>query len=183
MQFQRVQIEGVRLVEPEPRADERGLFARVYCAAEFHAEGIENQFVQVNESFSPHAGTLRGLHLQVAPDGEAKLVRCIRGAAFDVLVDLRERSPTFGQWFGAELTAESRRMMFVPRGCAHGYLTLQPDTQLIYFTSSPYRPASERIVRWDDPYFAIRWPRQPSILSEKDRDAPDFDPDHHRSGY
>lgn len=183
MRFHPIPIEGARLVDLEPRVDARGLFARLYCADEFRAEGIEYQFLQANDSFSPQAGTLRGLHLQVAPDGEEKLVRCTRGAAYDVILDLRESSSTFGQWFGVELNGENRRMMFVPRGCAHGFMTLEPDTELIYFASSRYCAASERIVRWNDPRFGIRWPTHPTVLSEKDRDASDYSPADHRSGY
>ena len=183
MRFLPTAVEGARLIELEPRADERGFFARLFCAGEFAAEGLETGFRQVNDALSHAAGTLRGLHYQVAPAGEVKLVRCLRGAAFDVLVDLRAGSPSFGRWAGAELTAGNRRMMYVPRGCAHGYLTLEPDTELLYFASDPYAAAQERALRWDDPAIGIAWPRPPAIISDKDRTARTFDAAYHASGY
>ncbi len=183
MRFLPTTVEGARLVELEPRTDERGFFARMFCAGEFAAEGLETSFRQVNDALSHTAGTLRGLHYQVAPAGEVKLVRCLRGAAFDVLVDLRAGSPSFGRWAGAELTSGNRRMMHVPRGCAHGYLTLEPDTELLYFASDPYVAAHERALRWDDPAIGIAWPRPAAVISDKDRTAPAFDAAYHASGY
>lgn len=183
MQFQPTGVDAAWVVALEPCADSRGFFARVFCRDEFNARGLESSFDQVNDALSSAAGTLRGLHYQTAPHGEAKLVRCVHGAAFDVLVDLRESSPTFGRWFGLELTAENRRMLYIPRGCAHGYLTLEPDTELIYFSSTAYNGESERVLRWNDPRFSIAWPREPAVISEKDDNAPDYARAFHSSGY
>ncbi len=183
MRFQEIGIEGARLVEIDSRADARGFFARVFCTEEFRSEGLEHGFVQVNDALSHEAFTLRGLHYQIAPAGEAKLVRCLAGAAFDVMVDLRPVSRSFGRWYGAELTAVNRRMLFIPRGCAHGYMTLAPETELLYFASHPYAATQERVLRWDDPRFAIAWPHPPAVISEKDRAAPAYDADHHAPGY
>ena len=130
------------------------------------------QFVQVNNSLSARKGTLRGMHYQLAPKAETKVVRCIRGALYDVILDLRQGSPTFGQSFGAELSAENRRMMYVPKGFAHGFFTLTDDTEAFYFVDEFYAPERERGIRWDDPRFAIAWPAQPAVLSEKDRGLP-----------
>ncbi len=155
----------------------------MFCAEEFGRQGLDGTVSQVNTSASAHAGTLRGMHYQVAPHGEAKLVKCIRGAVFDVVLDLREGSATFGRWAGATLTPENRLMMYAPKGCAHGFLTLEDDTEMLYTASAPYQGAAERIIRWNDPKFAIAWPRQPAVLSPKDQDAGDYDPPLHRSGY
>jgi dTDP-4-dehydrorhamnose 3,5-epimerase len=176
-------VEGAYLVEPEPRGDERGFFARLFDADEFETHGLASRFPQINNSLSRYAGTLRGLHYQIAPAGEAKLLRCVRGAVFDVVLDLRERSPTFGRWAGKTLTPANLLMMYVPAGCAHGFLTLEPDTEVIYLASTPYVGAQERIIRWNDPKFAIDWPRAPVVLSDKDRNGGDYDPSYHRSGY
>lgn len=183
MRYQATAVDGAMVVSLEERADDRGFFARVFCATEFADHGLEGAISQINNSFSVHAGTLRGMHYQVAPHGEAKLVRCVRGAAYDVVIDLREGSATFGQWAGETLTADNRLMMYVPKGCAHGFLTLEDGTEMLYPASAPYHGPSERILRWDDPRFRVAWPRSPSVLSDKDRAAPDYDPEHHRSGY
>lgn len=176
-------VDGCFVIEPDRRGDARGFFSRVFDAATFADAGLAANFVQVNNSLSSEAGTLRGLHYQVAPHGEVKLLRCIAGSIFDVVLDLRDGSPTFGKWAGAELSATNRRLMYVPRGCAHGFLTLAPDSEVIYFADTPYAGGYERIVRWDDPRFAIEWPRRPAVLSDKDRTAPDFDSIWHASGY
>jgi dTDP-4-dehydrorhamnose 3,5-epimerase len=170
-------IAGARLLEPEPFADERGTFMRLFCARTFAAEGMESHFVQANEAQSHAAFTLRGLHMQAAPAGETKLVRCVRGAVFDVLADLRPASPSYRRWFGIELSDANRRVLYVPRGCAHGYMTLRPDSAVLYFASHAYAPEHERVLRWDDPAFAIAWPHPPRVISQKDRCAPDYDPD------
>jgi len=183
VKFHPTGIEGCFVVEPTPRGDHRGFFARVFDETLFRDQGLAHRFVQVNNSLSVEAGTLRGLHYQVAPSGEDKLVRCVGGAVFDVVLDLRSESATFGCWAAAELTAENRRLMYAPKGCAHGFLTLEPNSELIYFASSAYVGADERIVRWDDKRFDIRWPRPPAVLSNKDREAPDYDPASHLSGY
>ena len=168
-------VHGAYLVQPTPRSDERGFFARVWCTDEFAARGLSAAFVQCNDSLSLRRGTLRGLHYQVAPFAEVKLIRCVRGAVFDAIVDLRPESPTYLRWAGAELTAENRTMMYVPEGCAHGYLTLVDDTEVIYPVTCAYRPDAERGVRWNDPAFGIEWPHVgPITLSPKDRCWPDY---------
>jgi dTDP-4-dehydrorhamnose 3,5-epimerase len=179
MIFRETSIEGVHLIELERREDDRGFFARVFCEEEFRQHGLSTRFVQVNDSLAATRGTLRGMHYQLAPKAETKLVRCIRGALHDVVIDLREGSPSFGASFAAELSAENRRMMYVPKGFAHGFITLEPDSEAIYFSDEFYAPELERIIRWDDPRFAVDWPLEPVVLSHKDRSQTDFDPDHH----
>lgn len=168
MRLDPLSIDGAFLVHPDPVPDERGLFARVWCAEEFARHGISTLPVQSNTGFSPRAGTLRGLHYQVAPALEAKLVRCTRGGVFDVIVDLRDGSPTQGQWFGTELTADNRAGLYVPPLCAHGYLTLLPDTELEYLATAPYTPGAARGLRHDDPAIGIRWPAPVTVISERD---------------
>jgi dTDP-4-dehydrorhamnose 3,5-epimerase len=179
MKFHASPIEGVFLIEQEARGDERGFFARVFCEKEFAAAGLETRYVQMNNSLSASKGTLRGMHYQLAPAAEVKVVRCVRGRLFDVALDLREGSPTFGKYFGAELTAENRRLMYVPRGFAHGFLTLEENTEAIYLVSDFYAAERERGVRWNDPRFGIRWPATPEVLSDKDAKHRDFDPAFH----
>jgi len=179
MKFHQTPLEDARVVEPERRGDERGFFARLFCEREFAAAGLETRFVQANNSFSASAGTLRGLHYQLGDAAEVKLVRCIRGALFDAILDLRPDSASFGRWFGETLTAENRLMMYVPRGFAHAILTLEPDTEALYLVSAFYAPAGERGVRWNDPRFAIAWPVAPTEVSAKDSGWPDFDPAFH----
>ncbi len=179
MIFHETPVEGCRLIELEKRGDARGFFARVFCEREFGQAGLETRFVQANNSLTAEAGTLRGLHYQLPPAAEVKLVRAIRGALWDVVLDLRPDSESFGRWFGAELSAENRRMMLVPRGCAHAFVTLANDTEALYFVSAFYAPEEERGVRWNDPRFAIGWPRPPTTISDKDAAWPDFDPAFH----
>jgi dTDP-4-dehydrorhamnose 3,5-epimerase len=179
MIFQETPIHGAFLIDLEKRGDERGFFARAFCEKEFGAHGLATRFVQANNSLSAAAGTLRGMHYQLAPNAETKLVRCVRGRLFDVILDLREGSPTFGKSFGAELTAENRRMMYVPKGFAHGFITLEDDTEAFYFVDEFYAPGPERCVRWNDPKFRIEWPREPAVISDKDRNQKDFDPAWH----
>ena len=179
MIFTESELPGTYLVDLEKREDERGFFARSFCRKEFEAQGLEGDFVQMNASLSVEVGTLRGMHYQLPPAEEVKLVRCIAGALWDVVLDLRRDSPTFGRHVGAELSAQNRRMMYVPRGCAHGFLTLEPNSEVLYMVSAFYAPQSERGVRWDDPAFAIDWPQSPSVVSERDRGHPDFDPAQH----
>lgn len=176
MHFEPTPIEGAFLVDLDRRGDDRGFFARVFCAREFAAAGLAGQFVQINTSFSGRRGTLRGLHHQLPPAAEAKLVRCIQGALFDVVLDLRPASPSFRRWFGAELTAANRRMMYVPEGCAHGFLSLADGTETLYLASAFYQPDAERGIRFDDPAFAIDWPMAPVDVSAKDRAWPDYRP-------
>jgi dTDP-4-dehydrorhamnose 3,5-epimerase len=174
MKFTDTPIPGARLIEPEPRRDDRGFFARLWCREEFAAHGLSADFVQCNDSFSRDRGTLRGLHYQSEPHGEAKLVSCVRGRVFDVIVDLRPASAGYRQWFGAELTAENRLMVYVPAGCAHGYLTLEDASEVVYPVTAPYHPASERGLRWNDPAVGIAWPMEPLVISPKDREWPDL---------
>lgn len=167
------------MIDLEKRGDERGFFARVFCEKEFAQHGLATHFVQVNNSTSAQKGTLRGMHYQLAPAAETKLVRCIRGSLYDVILDLRRGSPTFGQSFGAELSAENRRMMYVPKGFGHGFITLTQDTEAFYFVDEFYAPQQERGVRWNDPRFKIQWPIAPTVISEKDGKWRDFDEAYH----
>jgi dTDP-4-dehydrorhamnose 3,5-epimerase len=179
MQFHKTPLPGSYVIELDKKGDERGFFARFYCTKEFAKQGLESDFVQVNNSLSVHQGTLRGIHYQLPPRGEAKLVRCIRGALWDVIVDLRPDSQTFGQWFGTELSADNRKMMYVPKGFGHAFITLEDNTEALYMVSEFYSPEHERGLRWDDPRFQIAWPAKPQVISDKDRSHPDFDPSYH----
>jgi dTDP-4-dehydrorhamnose 3,5-epimerase len=179
MKFTETPLVGAYLIDLEKRGDDRGFFARAFCEREFAAHGLVTRFVQINESLSAQRGTLRGMHYQLAPRAETKVVRCIRGALFDLILDLRRGSPTFGQSFGAELSAENRRMLYVPKGFAHGFVTLADDTGAFYLVDEFYAPELERGIRWDDPRFDLRWPVKPVVLSDKDRGHRDFDPAWH----
>jgi dTDP-4-dehydrorhamnose 3,5-epimerase len=176
MRFNESKVAGVYLIEPEPVADERGFFARTWCREEFAANGLNPELAQANISFNARKGTLRGMHYQADPHAEAKLVRCTRGAIFDVAVDLRLGSPTYRSWFGAELSDANRAMLYVPEGCAHGFLTLDDATEVAYQMSAPYAPAAAQGVRWDDPAFGIQWPGEVLVINERDRSYPDVDP-------
>jgi dTDP-4-dehydrorhamnose 3,5-epimerase len=171
-------LHGAWLIDLHKRGDERGFFARAFCKDEFASRGLESEFAQVNTSLSSNAGTLRGLHFQLPPAAEVKLVKCIRGELWDCIVDLRPRSPTFMKWFGANLSADNRTMMYVPRGFAHGFITLADDTEVLYCVSAAYAPDRERGLRWNDPDLGIQWPREPSTISVKDESWHSFDPDH-----
>jgi dTDP-4-dehydrorhamnose 3,5-epimerase len=181
MIFEESQIKGVFVIRPEERHDDRGFFARAFCAEEFASHGLNTQYIQANISNSTHRGTLRGMHYQVGAAAEVKVVRCTAGAIWDVALDLRPDSPTTGQWFGVELTAQNHSMLYVPRGCAHGFVTLADASEVFYLVSSPYTPAAERSVRWNDPSFSIQWPVPALHISDKDKNAPDFDPVFHGS--
>ena len=174
MKFIAQAIPDVQLIRLERREDERGFFARLWCEAEFRQQGLDARISQINTQVSKGAGTLRGMHYQKPPHAEVKTVRCVRGAIFDVAVDLRPDSPTFRRWVGATLTAENADMFYVPEGFAHGYLTLEPDTEVLYLTSVPYAPAAATGVRFEDPAFGIRWPREVAVVSAVDRSWPDF---------
>ena len=174
MKFTHTHIPGVVVVDIEPLEDERGFFARSFCAEEFADQGLTTRFVQTNIAFNAGRGTLRGLHYQAAPKPEPKLVRCSRGALFDVAVDLRPESPAYGCWTGHELSAANRRALHIPEGCAHGLLTLEDDTEAFYLMGAAYDPACARGVRWNDPAFAIEWPFAPLVISERDAAYPDF---------
>jgi dTDP-4-dehydrorhamnose 3,5-epimerase len=175
MIFHPTPLAGAYLVEQQRHGDARGFFARAFCAEEFAAAGLVAHFAQINNSFSARAGTLRGLHYQVGASAEVKLVRATAGALFDAIIDLRPDSPTYRGWFGAELTAENRLAMYVPRGFAHAILTLVPDTEALYLVSDFYAPRAERGIRWNDPCFTIGWPMVPVEISAKDQSWPDFD--------
>ncbi len=172
MKFRKAGIEGAWLIELEPRVDERGLFGRTFCADEFATHGLETRIVQANLSVSRRAGTLRGIHFQLEPAAEVKLVRVQHGAIWDVIVDMRNDSRTFSTWYGVELTAENALALYVPRGFGHSFLTLTDDTAVSYSVSAPYTPHLERGVRWNDPDIKIRWPLHPTVLSEKDSSLP-----------
>lgn len=174
MRFTPLPLSGAYVIDLEPHLDERGFFARTFDADEFAAHGLVGTFVQISHSLSHMAGTLRGLHYQKAPHAETKLVRCLRGALWDVILDLRPSSPTFGEIHHADLTADNRRAIYVPKGFAHGSITLAEDTELMYMVDEPYTPSHEAGVRWNDPSFHIPWPKQPALISERDRAFPDF---------
>jgi dTDP-4-dehydrorhamnose 3,5-epimerase len=169
-------IAGVVTVEIERHRDARGHFARCWCAEAFAAAGIAFLPVQSNLSHTRRRGTLRGLHFQAPPHAEAKLVRCVRGSVFDVVVDLRPESPTHAAWYGVELSRANGRALFIPEGCAHGFQTLSPGTELLYLMGAAYAPAAARGVRWNDPAFAIDWPMPPQRLSARDAAYPDYRP-------
>lgn len=168
-------LRDAKLIEIEPRGDERGSFARTMCLDEFAAAGVETRFVQQNMSVSARAGTLRGLHYQRLPHAEAKLVRCVRGAILDVIVDLRSGSPTCLRHEAFELTAENRRELFIPAGFAHGFQTLVDDIEVNYLVSAPYTPTAEGGVRYDDPLLAIEWPLPVTVITDKDANWPLLD--------
>jgi dTDP-4-dehydrorhamnose 3,5-epimerase len=168
-------LEGAYLIELERREDDRGFFARAWCEREFAAHGLNTRLVQANVAWSRQKGTVRGLHFQRPPHAETKVVRCTKGAIYDVIVDLRPGSPTHRQWLAVELSADNRRMVYVPEGFAHGYQTLVDDTETFYQVSEFYTPAAEAGVRWDDSAFGIDWPHSiGALLSEKDRRWPDY---------
>jgi dTDP-4-dehydrorhamnose 3,5-epimerase len=175
MRFIPMELDGAYIIEPEPHEDDRGFFARVWCAREMENHGLASALAQASVAYSRRAGTLRGMHFQVPPDEEVKIVRCTSGSIFDVLIDLRPQSPTFLSWDGVTLTAKDRRAVYVPRGFAHGYQTLEDDTEVFYQMSEFYAPGSEGGIPWDDPFFDIDWPDVPTrVISEKDRRLPPF---------
>lgn len=177
MKFRETPLKGAHLIELDRLEDSRGFLARVFCERAFAEAGLESRFVQINNSASWRKGTLRGLHYQVPPNTEVKLMRVLRGAIFDVIVDVRQGSPSFGQWFGARLDDSNRAMMYAPRGFAHGFLSLTDDVEVIYMSSAFYTPGAERGVRFDDPRIGIEWPIPPTEVSDKDRAWPDLTPD------
>jgi dTDP-4-dehydrorhamnose 3,5-epimerase len=172
MWFRPTPLPGAYIVEPEPHADERGLFARTFCAREFGSNGLADRFVQCNTSWNAHKGTLRGLHYQRPPCGEVKLVRCTTGALWDVIVDLREDSPTYLQHVGVELSARNRLALYIPQMFAHGFQTLEDGTEVFYQMSEFHAPESAAGLRYDDPRLRIEWPMRPSSLSDKDQAWP-----------
>jgi dTDP-4-dehydrorhamnose 3,5-epimerase len=172
MRFVETGIEGAKVIDPSPHQDERGRFLRAWCAREFAEHGIDFSPVQANLGFSKTTGTVRGMHFQTAPATEAKLVRCTRGAIFDVILDLRPESPTFGKWYGLKLSAENGRMLYLPGSCAHGYQTLEECTEMYYMTSAFYTSSAARGVRFNDSAFCIKWPLAASVVSDQDRNWP-----------
>ena len=175
MNFIETPLVGAYVIEVEPAKDSRGLFARTLDADTFRAKGLQPTFVQCNTSFNKYRGTLRGMHFQVAPHAETKLVRCTHGSIYDVIVDLREDSATYREWFGVELESRDRKMLYVPEGFAHGFQTLRDDCEVFYQMGSPYCAEASRGVRWDDPAIGIRWPVPAKHLSPKDRTLPYLD--------
>ena len=174
MIFTKTVLNDAMIVDIERKEDDRGFFARSWCRREFEAHGLNPNLAQCNISFNPKKGTLRGMHLQVKPFEEAKLVRCTRGSLCDVIVDLRPDSPTYKKHLSAVLTSENRRMLYVPEGFAHGFLTLEDATEVSYQISEFYRPESQLGFRWDDPAFAIAWPAEVRLISDRDRSYPNF---------
>ena len=174
MIFTKTVLNDAMIIDIERKEDDRGFFARSWCRREFEAHGLNPNLAQCNISFNPKKGTLRGMHFQVKPYEEAKLARCMRGSLCDVIVDLRPDSPTYNKHLSVVLTSENRRMLYVPEGFAHGFLTLEDDTEVFYQISEFYRPESQRGFRWDDPAFAIAWPAEVRLISERDRSYPDF---------
>lgn len=176
MRFVEIPLRGAYVIELEPYADERGYFARSFCRDEFLAHGLNPDVAQCNISFNAKAWTLRGMHYQLPPHGEDKLVRCSRGAIHDVILDIRPGSPTCMRWFALELSAANGRMLYIPGGFAHGFMTLEDDSEVFYQMSRTHAPGSARGIRWDDPLFGVSWPRRPLVISDKDRAYPDFTP-------
>jgi dTDP-4-dehydrorhamnose 3,5-epimerase len=175
MLFHETTLKDAWLIDIEPRGDSRGFFARIMCVDEFSAHGMEATFVQQNMSFSAQRGTLRGMHYQIEPHAEVKLVRCVRGALCDVIVDVRQDSPSYLKYEAFELSAENHRQLYVPRGFAHGFVTLTDDVEASYLVSAPYASTAERGLRYDDPRLGIVWPIEPVVISDKDRNWPLID--------
>ncbi len=170
MIFQNLPLIDAKLILIEKIEDERGFFARVFCQNEFEKNGVPSHFEQCNSSYNRQKGTLRGMHYQRAPYTEAKLVRCIKGSVYDVIIDLRFSSATYRRWFAIELKASEYKMLYIPKGFAHGYETLEDDSELLYQVSSPFMPEYSCGVRWNDPAFNIQWPLTPVVISKKDQE-------------
>ena len=179
MIFNETPLEGAYTIELEKRGDDRGFFARFFCMNEYDKFGLDKNIVQINNSLSRDKGTLRGIHYQLYPKAETKIVRCVKGELFDVIVDLRKDSKTFGRWFGTELNEENRLMMYVPKGFGHGFITLHENTEALYLVTEFYAPEYERGIRWNDPRFNIEWPMKPIVISDKDQNHPDFSEAYH----
>jgi len=174
MIFTETKLGGVYVIEPEPLTDERGYFSRIFCKKEFQEKGIRFSIEQVNRSVTEKKGVIRGMHFQSAPMAEAKIIQCTKGAIYDVAIDLREESPTFKQWIAVELTAENKKMLFIPEGLAHGCQSLVENCEVLYFMSEYYEPKCSKGVLWNDPLFGIDWPIENPMLSEKDKNWPSF---------
>ena len=175
MRFESTRLAGLRLIHLTPHQDERGFFARTFCASEFGDAGIDFAPAQCNISRNQASGTLRGMHFQAPPNSEAKIVQCVRGRIFDVAIDLRQGSATLGQWFGIELSVDGGTLLYIPEGFAHGFVTLEADSDVFYYMGSPFVAGIGGGVRWNDPAFAIDWPTVPTMISERDANYPDFD--------
>ncbi|MCC4241360.1 dTDP-4-dehydrorhamnose 3,5-epimerase [Thalassospira povalilytica] len=175
MKFTKTNIAGVDLIELETHEDNRGFFARSFCVDELGDNGHDFAVHQANLSFNHHAGTLRGMHYQAAPVGDPKIVRCIAGRIFDVVIDLRAGSPTYCQWTGAELSAQNRKSFIIPEGCAHGFITLDDNSEVMYLMGAPFEANLAAGVRWNDPAFAIDWPITPSVINDRDANYPDYE--------
>lgn len=175
MQFKELRLAGAYVIDTEKREDERGFFGRIWCEKEFKDHGLASGILQTNVGFSPKKATLRGLHFQLPPYDEVKILRCTRGAVFDVIVDLRHESPTFKQWLGVQLTQDNYRMLYVPKGFAQGYITLTANTEVYYHTTQFYSPEHARGVRYDDPSFKIELPIQVEMISKSDKSWPDYE--------
>lgn len=175
LRFTETALKGAFLIEPTRNEDERGFFARVFCLQEFARQGLETNVAQCSISFNPRKGTLRGMHYQDEPKGEVKVVRCTMGRIYDVIIDLRPESPTFKKFFAVELSAQNRLALYIPRRFAHGFQTLEKNTEVFYQMSEFYSPGQARGVRWNDSAFGIEWPSDERIISERDQNYPDFD--------
>lgn len=169
MIFNKTELQGAYIIDVMRIEDERGFFGRSYCKEEFEAHGLNTNIMQANVSYNKVKGTLRGMHMQLSPYEESKLVRCTQGSIFDVIVDMRTHSPTFKRWIGVELSANNYKMLYVPEGFAHGFITLEDNTHVTYQVTQAYTPGAERGYRWDDPAFNIKWPFHPALISEKDK--------------
>jgi len=175
MKFNKTQLKDVVIIDLDKLEDSRGFFARAYCNEEFASQGLNTEWAQCNTAYNLTKGILRGMHFQNSPHAEVKLVRCTRGAIYDVIVDLREDSPSFKKWLGVELTADNHKMLYVPKGFAHGYLTLEDNSEIFYQVSNPYASGAEGGVRWNDSAFNIDWPMTEGLLiSDKDAKWPDY---------
>jgi len=182
MVFNKTPLHGLYEIELEKREDDRGFFARFFDVNEYKKLGLESEIVQINNSFTKDKYTLRGLHYQLPPKTEVRIVRCLGGTVLDMSLDLRPKSPTFGKWYSATLTADNRKMIYIPKGFAHGFMTLEDNTEFLYLVTEFYSPEYERVIRWNDPKFGIKWPFEPKFISKKDAEQTDFDPDFHLKG-
>ncbi len=179
MKFTETILSGAYCIEMERHTDARGFFSRQFCSREFSEYGLPTQFVQINDSLNTHQYTFRGMHYRLAPHADTKIVRCLRGALLDIIIDLRPTSPTFKQWTSQELTADNYRMLLVPKGFAHGFLTLTDNTEILYVVDEFHTPHAERGLRWDDPEFDITLPHPPAVISERDANWQLFNPAYH----
>lgn len=173
MQFTEL-LTDAYLIQTTPFKDERGSFGRVFCAEEFKKFNLDTNIVQINQSESVEKGTLRGLHFQLQPMSEVKIIKCIKGSIYDVMIDLRPASKTYKKWVGFKLTADNHQLLYIPKGFAHGFLTLEKNSAIIYFVTQYYSKEYERGIRWNDPIFSISWPFEPAIISDRDKNHPDF---------